>query len=179
MIDQLKVSCAGSFFTKNSHRLNGTELGDKIHFVVKGERRLERAKRTKLFIEVGEQEAIQCANEIIEKYEVEVVMPPTVGLTMIKMRESAKNSLFYIGEVLVTESRVKIGNSFGIGIVMKEKKELSRALAVIDAAYKEQLPETGDWKKILLQLEREWNTKLDQMKCSIERTKVNFETMTI
>lgn len=139
---------------------------------------MNRVKRTKYLIEIGQTEALSLANDIISKYTVEEIQPPTLGLTMIKMRESAKQSLFYIGEVLVTETKVKIGKSFGIGIVTKENEALSRALAVIDAAYKEQLPETEKWHEILCELEKQWDAKANELKCSIERTKVNFETMT-
>lgn len=140
---------------------------------------MKRAIRTKVLIEVGQREALEMANEIIGNYEVQEIQPPRQGLTMIKLRESAKNSLFYIGEVLVTETKVKIGNSFGTGIVMEENNDLSKALAVIDAAYKGNLPEAEKWLHILKELEQKLHNKLEQVKCSIERTKVNFDTMKI
>lgn len=140
---------------------------------------MKRAIRTKVLIEVGQREALEMANEIIGNYEVQEIQPPRQGLTMIKLRESAKNSLFYIGEVLVTETKVRIGNSFGTGIVMEENNDLSKALAVIDAAYKGNLPETENWLHILKELEQKLHNKLEQVKCSIERTKVNFDTMKI
>ncbi|BDH60056.1 phosphonate C-P lyase system protein PhnG [Lysinibacillus sp. PLM2] len=138
---------------------------------------MRRALRTKILIEVGHQEAIEMANEIIDKYEVQEILAPRQGLAMIKMRESAKNSLFYIGEVLITEAKVRLGNSYGVGMLMEENNELSRALAVIDAAYKENLPETIKWQEKLNMLEQKLNNKIKEIKCSIERTKVNFETM--
>jgi len=138
---------------------------------------MHRALRTKLLIEVGHTEAFDMANEIIDHYEVQEVQPPRQGLTMIKLRESAKNSLFYIGEVLVTETKVKIRNSFGTGIVMEENDGLSKALAIIDAAYKENLPETENWLPILIKLEQKLQNEMEKVKCSIERTKVHFDTM--
>ena len=140
---------------------------------------MKRRLRTKLLIEVGHSEALEMAKEILEQYEVEEIQPPRQGLTMIKLRESAKNSLFYIGEVLVTETKVKIGNSFGTGIVMEENNQLSKALAIIDAAYKENLPETEGWLEILKALEQKLQTEVEKVKCSIERTKVHFDTMNI
>lgn len=140
---------------------------------------MKRALRTKLLIEVGRNEAIQFANEISTKYQVEEIQAPKLGLTMIKMRESAQQSLFYIGEVLVTETKVKIVESFGIGVVMEDDEGLSRALAIVDAAYKENLPETQKWQGEFEKLEQRYQQQLQQLKCSIERTKVNFETMKI
>ncbi len=140
---------------------------------------MKRPLRTKLLIEVGHNEAIEMANEIIKNYEVQEIQPPRQGLTMIKLRESAKNSLFYIGEVLVTETKVKIGNSFGTGIVMEENNTLSKALAIIDAAYKEKLPETEKWFYVLKKLELKLQNEMEKVKCSIERTKVHFDTMKV
>ncbi|HWL12337.1 MAG TPA: phosphonate C-P lyase system protein PhnG [Ureibacillus sp.] len=140
---------------------------------------MKRALRTKLLIEIGKTEAIEFAVEILNKYHVEEIQPPKLGLTMIKMRESAQQSLFYIGEVLITETKVKINDSFGIGIVIEEDEHLSRALAIIDAAYKEELPEAVSFEKELVKLEAEYQQQLEKEKCSIERTKVNFETMKV
>ncbi|KGR79329.1 phosphonate C-P lyase system protein PhnG [Ureibacillus manganicus] len=140
---------------------------------------MNRALRTKLLIEIGHKEALVMANEIVERYEVQEIQPPRQGLTMIKLRESAKNSLFYIGEVLITETKVKVGNSFGTGIVMEENENLSRALAIIDAAYKENLPETVAWLQLLKDLEQKLQYEMEKVKCSIERTKVHFDTMKI
>ena len=140
---------------------------------------MKRALRTKLLIEIGKTEAIEFAGEILNKYHVEEIQPPKLGLTMIKMRESAQQSLFYIGEVLITETKVKINDSFGIGIVIEEDEHLSRALAIIDAAYKEELPEAVSFEKELVKLEAEYQQQLEKEKCSIERTKVNFETMKV
>ncbi|RHW35918.1 phosphonate C-P lyase system protein PhnG [Lysinibacillus yapensis] len=140
---------------------------------------MKRNLRTKLLIEIGRHEAIQFAKQILNTYQVEEIQPPKLGLTMIKIRESAKQSLFYIGEVLITETKVKIQASFGIGIVIEEDEDLSRALAIIDAVYKENLPEAAILDKELEELEVKYHQKQEQMKCSVERTKVNFETMKI
>lgn len=138
---------------------------------------MKRALRTKLLIEVGRAEAIQFAEEVVKNYSVVEIQPPKLGLTMIKMRESAQQSLFYIGEVLITETKVKINDSFGIGLVIEEDEPLSRALAIVDAAYKEELPETKKWQKELDNLEDQYKQRMQKLKCSIERTKVHFETM--
>ena len=140
---------------------------------------MKRALRTKLLIEIGKTEAIDFAEEVLNKYHVQEIQPPKLGLTMIKMRESAQQSLFYIGEVLITETKVKINDSFGVGIVIEEDEHLSRALAIIDAAYKEGLPEAVRFERELEKLEMKYQQQLEKEKCSIERTKVNFEIMKI
>ena len=54
---------------------------------------------------------------------------------MCQVRETARNSRFYLSEVLVTESRVRIGEADGLGVLMGTDAAHARALAVIDAAY--------------------------------------------
>lgn len=61
---------------------------------MKGVGQVKRAERTKLLIEVGREEALQMANEVCHHYEVIEIQAPREGLVMIKMRESAQQSLF-------------------------------------------------------------------------------------
>lgn len=138
---------------------------------------MKRAERTKLLIEVGRELALQLAANICEQYEVQEISPPKEGLIMVKMRETAQKSLFYIGEVLVTETKVRIGNAYGVGLVRESEPELSKALAIIDAAYSAQLPETLIWASHFEVLAEQLHMKQQKIKQSIERTKVNFDTM--
>lgn len=98
---------------------------------------------------------------------------------MVKLRESAQQSLFYIGEVLVTETKVKIQNIFGLGLIREMEPELSRALAIIDAAYNGNFQETKQWVPVLEQLKLELAQEQQNIKRSIERTKVQFNTMSV
>lgn len=140
---------------------------------------MKRAERTKLLIEVGREEAFNMAQMIEAKYDVIEVQPAREGLVMVKMRESAQQSLFYIGEVLVTETKVKVGNAFGLGLVKEHDPQLSRALAIIDAAYNGQLQETAQWAQTFELLAQRMQHKQHETKRSIERTKVQFSTMSI
>lgn len=73
--------------------------------------------------------------ELIERsVEVREVAPPRQGLVMCQVRETARNSRFYLGEALMTECRVRIGDVEGLGVVLGARPELARDLAVIDAA---------------------------------------------
>lgn len=146
---------------------------------MEGVGRVKRAERTKLLIEVGREEALQMANEICKQYEVIEVQAPREGLVMVKMRESAQQSLFYIGETVVTETKVKIGDAFGLGLVREYEPELSKALAIIDAAYNGQLPVIVVWEEIFTKLSQRLEMEQQEVKRSIERTKVQFDTMSI
>lgn len=140
---------------------------------------MKRAERTKLLIDVGRDEALQLANEIEARYSITDVQPAREGLVMVKMRESSQQSLFFIGEVLVTEAKVRIDDHFGLGLVKEYEPQLARALAIIDAAYNAQLDETHTWVELFSKLQSRLIEQQHDVKRSIERTKVQFNTMSI
>ncbi|MDN7245312.1 phosphonate C-P lyase system protein PhnG [Planococcus shenhongbingii] len=140
---------------------------------------MKRRRRTEILIQGNEQLARGFAETIAKKYECREISAPQYGMTMIKMRESAKNSLFYIGEVLVTEAKVEIGGQIGIGIVAGMKEELARNLAIIDAAYKADLPETAEWQHPLLEMEKDIAQAKSREQAELFETKVSFETMEV
>ena len=140
---------------------------------------MKRRRRTEILIQGNEQLAQKFAQAIIAKYECREITAPQYGMTMIKMRESAKNSLFYIGEVLITEAKVEIGGRIGIGIVAGMKEDLARNLAIVEAAYKADLPETAGWEQPLLEMEKEIAEAKAREQAELFETKVNFETMEV
>ncbi len=140
---------------------------------------MKRKKRTELLIQDGGALAKELAETVMQNYEYREITAPHYGLTMIKMRETAKKSLFYLGEVLVTEAKVEVNQSIGIGIVIGMKEELAKYLAIIDAAYRAELPEIATWQKRLeTTAERIYQHKLKEQ-AEILKTKVNFETMEV
>jgi alpha-D-ribose 1-methylphosphonate 5-triphosphate synthase subunit PhnG len=140
---------------------------------------MKRRRRTEILIQGNPILAQNFAELIINKYECREIVAPQYGLTMIKMRESAKNSLFYIGEVLMTEAKVEINQCIGIGIVVGMEDELSKHLAIIDAAYKANLPETELWNQQLIEAEKAIIKERAQEQAELFETKVNFETMDV
>jgi len=140
---------------------------------------MKRRRRTKILIQEDSDLARDFAEAILERYECREIVAPQHGLTMIKMRESAKNSLFYIGEVLVTEVKVEIQHCVGIGIIVGMKEERARDMAIIDAAYKANLPETEAWETRLMEAEQRIIEKQVKQQANLFETKVNFETMDV
>lgn len=140
---------------------------------------MKRRRRTEILIQGDPGLAKKLAESIIAIYDYREIIAPQQGLTMVKMRESAKNSLFYMGEVLVTESKAEIKNCIGIGIVVGMKNELARNLAIIDAAYKANLPETVAWEAELAEAERQIIQKRAKDQAKLFETKVDFQTMDV
>ncbi len=138
---------------------------------------MDTKKRTKIFIEYAREEVIKLSEEVSNKYNIEIISQPTEALTMIKVREKAKNSLFYIGEVLVTETKVRINDQIGVGIVRGHNEELSKAMAIADAYYKLNDEDEDKWTEIFLKCEEEGIKNESLYKTYLANTKVDFNTM--
>lgn len=138
---------------------------------------MNRARRTAILIDGSHSLAMYLAAEIANNHTVTVLEEPHNGLVMLKVREGGKKSLFYLGELLITECKVQLNNAIGIGIVKGDERELAYHLAVIDAAFAAGLPETANWPKILLQEEACITSKSAARAVLIRNTQVSFETM--
>lgn len=138
---------------------------------------MQRNRWTKILIKYGQEVALEMATDIKKNYEVEVVSEPQEGLTMVKMRETAQNTLFYAGEVLITESKVRVNNQPGVGIVKGHEPELALALAIIDAAFSSNLTLMNNWLPKLEELEAAGEEQWYIEQNRLAKTKVNFETM--
>ena len=140
---------------------------------------MNRRRRTEILIKGNDDLHKKLAAQIKNRYEINIVERPENGLVMIKMRETARRQLFYLGEVLVTEAKVSIDGNLGMGIVCGDNEELALNLAIIDAAYKCRLEETETWEQILINEENIIKEKLDQEADKILKTKVDFRTMNV
>ncbi|KAB8137773.1 phosphonate C-P lyase system protein PhnG [Gracilibacillus oryzae] len=140
---------------------------------------MKRKRRTEILIEGDPSLAKELSEMILHKYRCKELVAPRQGMTMVKMRETAKNSLFYIGEVLITEAKVEVMDHIGAGIVVGIKEELAKQLAIIDAAYKAALPETEEWGKKLMEEEQRIKQAKIQEQEELLKTKVLFETMDV
>ncbi|MDQ0429348.1 alpha-D-ribose 1-methylphosphonate 5-triphosphate synthase subunit PhnG [Planomicrobium stackebrandtii] len=140
---------------------------------------MKRRKRTEILIQGDGSLAKALAVSITQKYECREVSVPEQGMIMVKMRESAKNSLFYMGEVLITEAKVEISGKIGTGLLVGMDEQRATHLAIIDAAYKAQLPEAADWEHQLLEEEKKIRMAKAQQQAELFETKVSFETMEV
>lgn len=138
---------------------------------------MKRKRRTEILIKGSSEIAKKLSLEIEEKYIVKIIEEPNYGLVMVKIREGAKKTLFYIGEVLVTEAKVLIQGKLGIGIISGNNTELAYCLGVIDAAYNADLEETKHWEEILIYEDIKIKEEIKKREAKILMTKVNFENM--
>jgi len=138
-----------------------------------------RKKRTEVLIKGWPEVSAKFAQEIRAVYDINTIEEPNNSLVMVKVRESAKRSLFYLGEVFITECKVMIEGALGIGMVKGHEAVLAYNLAIIDAAYNGNLPETKAWINVLLLEEAHINEEWEALKNKVLKTKVNFDTMDV
>ena len=95
---------------------------------------ISRRRRTEALVESDPSVARGLAELVERASEVREVVPARQGLVMCQVRETARNSRFYLGEALMTECRVRIGDVEGLGAALGGDAALAHDLAVVDAA---------------------------------------------
>lgn len=108
-----------------------------------------RKERTRILVHCSKEFLRQWAQYFEQQEPFHVIEEPKNALTMLRMRESAQHSLFYLGEVLVSETRVECRTVIGIGLIQGNELEKSYDLAVIDAACNAALPGWRSWRRLL------------------------------
>lgn len=140
---------------------------------------MKRKKRTSILIHCDEAQLKYWAENFEQGVTLQVIQPPQRALTMIKMRESAQNTLFYLCEMLVSETRVSCDGVIGIGLIQGDEPEKSEYLAVIDAACNAKHPYVSKFEEELQAVEIRLQEQKQQEIASILKTRVQFETMDV
>lgn len=85
---------------------------------------------------LSETELLALARLVLDQLSdpVTVVLPPTTGMVMARAIDGALGELFNLGEVLVTEARVAIGDTEGWGMVVGSAPNAALAVALVDGA---------------------------------------------
>jgi len=135
---------------------------------------MEKKRLTKLLAKADKRDISALAAEIQKNYRPVIVKEPGKTLTMIKLREPVKQSLFYIGEVIVCEAVVEIDGVQGIAVLMGDDAEKTLDMAIIDAANNKGVFNGMDQ---LLELEKEQNDMVMRENAMHLKTMVNFESM--
>lgn len=138
---------------------------------------MKRKELTEILVHCEESFLQRLSGEVEEHHNVTIIDEPALSLTMVKMRESAQNSLFYLCEVLVSECRVQIDNKIGIGIIVGNDFAKAYHLACIDAAYTTQSSLLQKWLPLLNEEREKQRKQQHKENSAIMKTKINFETM--
>ncbi len=119
------------------------------------------------------------AEKISSKYPVTIIKKPSKTLTMIKMREPVQRSLFYLGEVMVTETIVEMQGIKGMAVTMGEDFDKVLAMAIVDCGFNNAFPEMASIEAELeVQYIQQTNRKEKENALHL-KTMVNFDSMSV
>lgn len=138
---------------------------------------LDRQRRTRILVLGDPHVSHEWAEMLRERYPVQVLEPARAGLVMVQVRETARRSVFHLGEVLITEAKVRVAETSGLGLLRGWDPERATDLAVIDAACRAGLPEIAAWETRLLEAEAHLDAQLADERALLETSRVDFQTM--
>ena len=136
--------------------------------------RLEKKRLFKIMSKADAGDIAVIAKDLKDKHSVVVIKAPNKTLAMIKMREPVKKSLFYIGEVMVTEIILELDGIKGMAVTMGDDFDKVYDMAVIDAACNSGIFER---EQELLLLEAEQKEVEMKENAMYMKTMVNFNSM--
>lgn len=103
------------------------------------------------------------------------VLQNRTGLVMVPYTDSVQGSVFHLGEVLVAEARVRLGEQEGYGAVMGRDLPQALAVAILDAALQADLQTAVITQ--FVQTEAEKQAELETLLLrQVEATRVEMET---
>ena len=135
---------------------------------------MEKKRLSKILAKADRQSIAALSAAVRAVYEPVIINQPGKTLAMVKMREPVRQSLFYIGEVIVCEAVVELDGVKGVAVTMGDDTEKTLDMAIIDAAINK-----GDFSgmDILLTLEKEQNDLVMRENAMYLKTMVKFESM--
>ncbi len=110
----------------------------------------------------------------LEAHELTVLENRT-GLVMLPSTDTSKGTRFHLGEVLVSESWVRLGNVEGYAVCLGRDLEQSLAVAILDAALQADL-EAGIIHTFIGQQAEKLEAADLELKRLVEETRVEMET---
>lgn len=137
---------------------------------------MEKKRMFRILAKANAEIVKRYAQEIREQYDTMIIKKPEKSLAMIKMREPVKESLFYLGEVMITEAIVEVNSHKGIAVTMGDAFEKTLDMAVIDGAVN-----AGVFSHMeeLMELEKEQITREEKENAMFLKTMVNFHSMDV
>jgi alpha-D-ribose 1-methylphosphonate 5-triphosphate synthase subunit PhnG len=109
---------------------------------------------------------------------IDILLNPKLGMTMIQAEDSIDLQPFYLGEVLITECELNVNGTLGYGYCMGDNSQRAYCIALIDAIL--HISDHPLIKEISLFIDNEKaileNKKLEEYN-QILKTKVDFKIM--
>ncbi len=125
---------------------------------------------------VDREELQHLVREVEQEACVKIIKPPTVQTLLLPVYDPITAGSFYAGEVLVTTTVAEVNGSPGWAMVMDNHPELSRMIAIIDAAFAAGIKETAILFLVVAGFETGREKKVRE-KSRVEKTRVSFDLM--
>ena len=135
---------------------------------------MEKKRLFRILSKADRKDVIHLGEELQQQYSLTIVKKPEKSLVMIKMREPVKNSLFYLGETIITEAVVQLEDTVGTAVTMGDDFEKTLHMAIIDAAENKGV---FVYEDLLLEWEQAQRQKIEQENALFQKTKVDFHSM--
>ena len=135
---------------------------------------MEKKRLFRILSKADRQDVIHLGEDLQQQYSLTIVKKPEKSLVMIKIREPVKNSLFYLGETIITEAVVQLEDTVGTAVTMGDDFEKALHMAIIDAAENKGVFVHED---LLLEWEQAQRQKMEQENALFQKTKVDFHSM--
>ena len=135
---------------------------------------MNKKRLTAILAKADRRDVAALSAEIRKNHCPVIVKEPGKTLAMVKMREPVKQSLFYIGEVIVCEAVVELDGTKGVAVVIGDDAEKALDMAIIDAAINKGVFTGID---TLLALEYEQDDRVMRENAMFLKSMVNFESM--
>lgn len=95
---------------------------------------MDRTSRCELLAGLPDADLARLAEQVVDSAAPPLyITPPTVGMVMVRVADGARNEIFNVGEVLVTECHVRIGEAEGWAMVQGSRPTGALHAAAIDA----------------------------------------------
>lgn len=139
---------------------------------------MNRRERSAILAAASSDEVKHIAQAIQERHDIQILKEPQKTLVMVKVRESVKHSLFYLGEVLATESMVVVDGAKGASVIAGDDFEKCIAAAVIDGYFNLHQEEGRDAiEQEILKLKTAQKQAREALNRELRRSQVNFNVM--
>ena len=135
---------------------------------------MEKKRFFRILGRASRQQVSALAAPYKEKQRITVIKEPAKSLAMIRMRAPVKESLFYLGEVIVCEASVLLGQTKGTAVTMGDDFEKVLDMAVLDAAVNAGIFQEED---ALLILEAAQTAETEKENALYLNTMVSFTAM--
>lgn len=137
---------------------------------------MSKRKLSAILAGASKDELVVIADQIKSDNNIKILKAPQKTLVMVKVRESVKNSLFYLGEVLATECMVTVDGAKGVSVIAGDDFEKAIAAAIIDG-YLNGEREKEDVLRQIDELEKKQQKSREAINRQLRKSKVNFNVM--